>query len=207
MSTSLNERTIMMQRDVNGSQPLQNDEPTIQLVIKAQSGDAAALDAILKRNVPQLKRWAHGRLPAAARGHLDTSDVVQDAVLQILRRIHCFEPRHVGAMQAFLRRTVANRICDEARRQSRRPQPISLREDHPFTGISPHDAAIHAETDRRYRDALPRLRSKDRALVIAIVEWRWTYREIAQHFTFRTVGAARMATKRALRRLEIEISG
>jgi hypothetical protein len=44
-------------------------------------------------------------------------------------------------------------------------------------------------------------------LVIAIVEWRWTYRDIAQHFTFRTVGAARMATKRALRRLEIEISG
>ena len=78
------------------------------LVIKAKAGDAAALEAILQRCLPQLARWAHGRLPPTARGHLDTCDLVQDAAFQVIRRIDFFEPRHVGAMQAFLRRRPAN---------------------------------------------------------------------------------------------------
>ena len=42
--------------------PLLSDEPTIELVIKAQGGDRMAVEALLQRCLPQLKRWAHGRL-------------------------------------------------------------------------------------------------------------------------------------------------
>ena len=178
----------------------QSDEPTIELVIRAQAGDAAALEAILERSLPQLRRWAHGRLSPLVRGYLDTNDVVQDAVFQLLRRVPVFVPRHVGAMQAFLRRTVTNRICDEMRRIARHPQPIALAEDHPFTGISPQEAAIQAESYQRYRHALPLLRPKDRALVIARIELQWSFPEIARHFHLASDAAARMATKRALRR-------
>ena len=184
-----------------------SDEPTMELLLKAQAGDVGAVEAILERSLPRLRRWAHGRLPAVARGHLDTNDVIQDAVFQVLRRIDVFEPRHVNAMQAFLRRTVTNRICDEMRRLSRHPRPIALVDDQPGDGISPQEAAIQAETYQRYRDTLPRLRPRDRALVIARIELQWSYADIAQRFRMTTDAAARMAARRALRRFAIELNG
>ena len=45
-----------------------------------------------------------------------TEDLVQEAVLRVLRRLDTFEARHVGALQAFLRQTVRNLICDEIRK-------------------------------------------------------------------------------------------
>src|SRR5262245_47225133 len=66
---------------------LLSDEPTIELVVRAQSGDRHAVEALLQRSIPQLKRWAHGRLPAAARNTLDTGDLVQETVLHVLRRL------------------------------------------------------------------------------------------------------------------------
>src|SRR5262245_62009207 len=184
----------------------QSDEPTLELVTRAQSGDAAAVEALLERSLPQLRRWAHGRLSPIARGYLDTNDVVQDAVFQMLRRVPVFVPRHVGAMQAFLRRTVTNRIYDEMRRIARQPRPIALADDQPCTGISPQEAAIRAETYQRYRDTLPRLRPRDRALVIARIELQWSFVEIAQRFRMASEAAVRMPTKRALRRFEARMN-
>src|SRR5437870_7597371 len=78
-----------------------SDQPTIELIVRARDGDTGALEAILHRCLPQLKRWAHGRLPAAARGYLDTGDLVQEVALHAIRRLDTFKPRHVGAMQAY----------------------------------------------------------------------------------------------------------
>ena len=181
--------------------PLLSDEPTIELVIKAKAGDRAAVEALLQRCLPPLKRWAHGRLPAGARGHLDTGDLVQEAALHVVGRLDVFEPRHVGAMQAYLRQAVINRIRDEVRRISRRPPPVELPEDHPSDCTSPLEAAIQAETYQRYRHALTHLTSKDREMIVARVEVQWSLSEIAQRFGMPTVDAARMAVMRALRRL------
>ena len=95
-------------------------------MIKARDGDRLAVEALLQRCLPELKRWAHGRLPAAARGNLDTGDLVQETVLHVLRRLDHFEPRHVGAMQAYLQQSVINRIRDEVRKVTRRPAPSEL---------------------------------------------------------------------------------
>src|SRR5262245_29002524 len=95
------------ERDANPElAPLMSDEPTIELVVRAQGGDRLAVEALLERCLPPLKRWAHGRLPASARGRLDTGDLVQEAALHVVARIDRFEPRHVGAMQAYLRLSV-----------------------------------------------------------------------------------------------------
>src|SRR5258706_15544900 len=80
---------------------LLSDEPTMELVIRARKGDRMATEALLERCLPQLKRWAQGRLPAAARGSLDTNDLVQDAAINLVKRLEVFEPRHVGAMQGY----------------------------------------------------------------------------------------------------------
>src|SRR5688572_4225833 len=107
-------KSAALPHDGDGPGPaLLSDEPTIELVVKARRGDRLAIEALLQRSIPSLKRFAHGRLPPAARATLDTGDLVQETVMHVLRRLDTFEPRHVGAMQAYLRQSVINRIRDE----------------------------------------------------------------------------------------------
>ena len=180
---------------------LLSDEPTIELVVRARGGDRNAVEALLQRCLPSLRRWAHGRLPSAARGAFDTEDIVQDAALHALRRLDVFEPRHVGAMQAYLRQSVINRIRDEVRRIGRRPPPLELPEDQPAEGISQLELAIQSQAYDRYRAALMTLTPRERELIVARIEIQWSLTEIAQHFGMRTVDAARMAVTRAVKRL------
>ena len=181
--------------------PLLSDEPTIELVVRARGGDRPAMEALLERCLPPLKRWAHGRLPAAARGRLDTGDLVQEAALHAISNLDTFEPRHVGAMQAYLRLSVINRIRDEVRRIVRNPPPLELPEDHPSDRTSPLEFAIQAEAYEHYRKALSTLTPKDRELIVARIEVQWSLPEIAHRFGMRTVDAARMAVNRAVKRL------
>jgi RNA polymerase sigma-70 factor (ECF subfamily) len=182
---------------------LLSDQPTMELIIRARKGDASAVEAILQRCLPPLKRWAHGRLPPAARGHLDTGDLVQDAAINAIARLDKFEPRHVGAMQAYLRQSVINRIRDEMRRFTRRPVSVELPEDFKAEQPSPEEHAIHQQTYDRYRAALDTLKPRERELVIARVEAQWSTQEITEHFGFTTVDAGRMAVNRAMQRLGI----
>ena len=181
--------------------PLLSDEPTLELVVRARDGDHSAMEALLERCLPPLKRWAHGRLPAAARGRLDTGALVQEAALHVLRNLDPFEPRHVGAMQAYLRQSVINRIRDEVRRIVRQPPPEELGEDLSADRTSPLEFAIKAEAYDHYREALSRLTVKDRELVVGRVEVQWSLAEIAHRFGMPTVDAARMAVNRAVKRL------
>lgn len=178
-----------------------SDEPTIELVIKARDGDRLAVEALLQRCLPELKRWAHGRLPAAARGNLDTGDLVQETVLHVLRRLDHFEPRHVGAMQAYLHQSVINRIRDEVRKVTRRPAPGELPVDLTADDTSPLETTVRNEAYRRYRAALQELSSRDKTFIVARIEAQWSVPEIARHFGIKSVDAARMAVSRAVKRL------
>lgn len=184
-----------------GDPTLLSDEPTIELVVRARDGDRMAVEALLQRSIPSLRRFAHGRLPPAARGSLDTGDLVQETVLHVLRRLDSFEPRHVGAMQAYLRQSVINRIRDEVRRIGRHPTPAELPDDLVSEMPSPLEEAVRAEAYDRYRAVLVQLSPRDREMVVARIEAQWNLGEIAQRFNMRTVDGARMAVTRALRRL------
>lgn len=180
---------------------LLSDEPTIELIIRARRGDSSAVEAILQRCLPPLTRWAHGRLPAAARGALDTAGLVQEAAMSAIARLDSFEPRRVGAMQAYLRQSAINLIRDEMRRLARRPAAVELPPEIPSRDPSPLDEALEHETYDRYRQAMSRLKPRERELVIARVEAQWSIAEIAGHFGFITVDAARVAVHRAVQKL------
>jgi RNA polymerase sigma-70 factor, ECF subfamily len=200
-TTGMSEPRRAVPREDPAPTPLLSDEPTIELVIRARAGDRPAMEALLERCLPPLKRWAHGRLPAAARGRLDTGDLVQEAALHVLGCLDHFEPRHVGAMQAYLRQSVINRIRDEVRWIGRQPPPLELPEDLTSDRTTPLEAAIRAEAYEHYRDALSKLSTKDREMIVARIEVQWGLAEIAQRFGMRTVDAARMAVSRAVKRL------
>ena len=182
-------------------------ESTLSLLTRARAGDARALDELLARYIPALQRWARGRLPLGARDLADTSDLVQETLIKVFKKIDGFEYRGAGAFQAYLRQAVMNRIRNELRRAGRRPQPVALDEREPDEGLSPLEAAIGAETVERYEAALQRLREEDRELVVARVELGLTYAEMADALQKPSADAARMAVGRALVRLAEEMRG
>lgn len=195
-----------MARKRNARSPtLLSDESTVELVLKARAGNRFAVEALLQRCLPALRRWAHGRLPPAARDSMDTGDLVQEVVIKVLSRLDTFEPQHVGAMQALLRTAVINRVRDEVRRVGRRPAPAELPDSIPSGDETPEEIVIRKQAYDRYHAALAHLRSKDRELVVARIEAQWTVQEITQYFGFSTTPAARMAVTRALKRLVKEL--
>jgi RNA polymerase sigma factor (sigma-70 family) len=182
-------------------------ETTISLLDRAKDGDSSALDQLVERSLPPLRRWARGRLPQYARGLGDTQDVVQDAVLRTLPRLSSFEARHPGALQAFLRQAVANRIIDEIRKVTRRPNQGELQDNEPDPGPSPLEQAIGREGFERYEAALQQLRPSDREAIIARIELQQSYEEVAIALGKPSADAARVAVTRAIARLVGLMSG
>jgi RNA polymerase sigma-70 factor (ECF subfamily) len=178
---------------------------SLQLLARAQAGDPLALDDLLARYLPGLRRWASGRLPNWARDLADTDDVVQDALARAFKRIGQFEARREGALRAYLRQAVFNRIRDEFRRSGRRPPPLELGSDVAADDTSPLDQAIGGETAARYEEALQRLRPEDREAIIVRVELGSTYQEAATALEKPTADAARVAIGRALVKLAREM--
>ncbi len=85
-------------------------------MFKARSGDRSAENEIVRRNLPELTQYARGRLPGAARSGSDTEDLVQDTMIQALKRLQTFDPSRRGSFQAYLRTSLRHRVCDEVRR-------------------------------------------------------------------------------------------
>jgi RNA polymerase sigma factor (sigma-70 family) len=180
---------------------------TVVLLTRAKAGDEHALNEIFQRYIPDLRRWAQGRLPRWARDMADTQDLVQEAVFQTVRRLDTFEHRGEGALRAYLRQAVMNRIRDELRRAGRHPALNGLDDGIPSREPSPLERAIGTQTVERYEAALQRLSEDDRELLIARIELGLTYAEVAQATARPTPAAARMAVSRALLRLAEELGG
>jgi RNA polymerase sigma-70 factor (ECF subfamily) len=180
---------------------------TIDLLERFKQGDEEAVNLLVERSIPPLKRWARGRLPQWARSIAETQDLVQHAVLRALPHLKKFEARHPGALQAYLRQAVDNHIRDEIRKVKVRPPATQLSDEQPDGGPSPLERAIGRESLERYETALQTLRPVDREAIIARVELQQSYEEIAIALGKPTADAARMAVVRALRNLLKAMSG
>jgi RNA polymerase sigma-70 factor (ECF subfamily) len=188
-----------------GAGSLGDSESTFDLIARARAGDPQAVERLFARHLRPLQRWASGRLPRWARDLADTDDLVQDTLLQTFKRIGDFEPRGVGALQAYLRRAVVNRLRDELRRQGRRPDSTDLEGVELDAAQSPLEEAIGREALEKYERALQQLKPEEREAIIARVEMGYSYEELAQVLGKPTADAARKAAQRALVRLAEEM--
>ena len=184
---------------------MDESESSFTLVERACRGDERALNDLCTRYLPRLERWAHGRLPAYARGPLDTHDLVQEALAGVAHRIRTFEPHHKGAFQAYVRQALLNRVRDQIRYADRRPTAY-LDYDKASSDPSPLEAAIGREALERYEAALDRLAPADRTAIILRVELGCPIAEVAEALDKPSLDAARMAVTRALVRLAAEMS-
>jgi RNA polymerase sigma-70 factor (ECF subfamily) len=180
-------------------------ESTLRLIERARAGDQQALERLFALHLKPLQRWARGRLPNWARDLADTDDLVQDTLLQTFKRIEDFEPRGVGALRAYLRQAVLNRIRNELRRKGRQPEATDLDDIEVESLESPLEQAIGREAVERYEAALDRLTPDEREAIIARVEMGYSYEELAEALGKPTPDAARKAARRALVRLAEEM--
>lgn len=171
-----------------------------RLLDRARGGDGSALDALFSRYAPWLRRWTRGRLPKWTRGFVDTSDLVQDVLLNTFTRLSRFEPRRKKALRAYLRLAVENRIRDEMRRAVRRPALDGLDDAAAPAATS----VMNQETWARYLSALGRLKVRDRRLIVGRVEIGYSFKQLGDIHEIDS-DAARKATERALERLAVEM--
>jgi RNA polymerase sigma-70 factor (ECF subfamily) len=182
-----------------------DSEETRELIDRAREGDPLAAERLFARHLRPMQRWARGRLPQWARDVADTDDLVQDALLQTFKRIGDFQARGVGALQAYLRQAVVNRVRDELRRKGRRPDSTDVDDKYLEAVGSPLEEAIGREALEHYEGALQRLKPEERELIVARVEMEYTYEELAQVLGKPSPEAARKAAQRALVRLAEEM--
>ena len=185
---------------------IDSPETTFHLIELARQGDQDALDRLFAQHLKPLRRWAQGRLPLWARDLADTDDLVQDVLTQTFKRLDAFEIRGVGALRAYLRQAVTNRIRDELRRKGRHPESTDLDGIEVDESESPLEQAIGRQAVERYERALQRLTPAEREVIIARVEQGYSYDELAEALGKPTSEAARKAARRALLRLAAEMS-
>jgi RNA polymerase sigma factor (sigma-70 family) len=173
------------------------------LIARARAGDTRALSALFRLQGDQLRRWARRRLPQWARRLYDTADLVQDTLLKTFQRIDRFENRGRGALQAYLRQAVTNRIRDEVRKVSRRPIASLDAEafELPGSDPGPHQLTLDAEQERKYKAALALLTDEERVLIVGRIELGYNYDQLALVSGRATPGAARVAARRAVQKL------
>jgi RNA polymerase sigma factor (sigma-70 family) len=173
---------------------------TLELLERFKLGDDEAVNALLERSIPPLRRWARGRLPGWARSLAETEDLVQTALMRALPKLKEFEARHPGALLAYLRQAVANHIRDEIRKASIRPAS-EISDVHMDGNPSPLEQVIGREGFERYEAALAKLRPVDREAIIARVELQQSYEEVALALQKPSANAARVAVARAVQNL------
>jgi len=176
-------------------------ETTAFLLEQIRGGDENAGHRLVKRYLPALQGWARGRLPASARGMVDTDDLVQVTLVRALNRLEGFEQRHEGAFFAYLRTILLNVLRDEVRRSQRKPGGDEVDENLRDPSPSLLDEIASKEIMQAYEDALSQLPVKQQEAVILRVEMGLTHPEVAEATGMASAGAARMAVSRALVRL------
>lgn len=185
-----------------GSPGSRDLETTIVLLERVRRGERRATERLVRRYMPELLRWAHGRLPHYCRPLDDTQTLVLDSLESALSHLEKFEYRREGAFLSYLRTIFMNKLRDKARKPRQQFLPET---DVPGTD-SPEDDMVRTEFWGTYDKALAALPERMREAVILRLELDWSFARIATAIHSPTANAARMYVTRGIRRLASEMN-
>jgi RNA polymerase sigma-70 factor (ECF subfamily) len=187
------------------------------LVRRVRAGDEAAARELFERHLPALRAKARARLPAALRGKIAESDVIQDAWLAAFLSIGKFEERGDGSFAAWLRTILEHKIGHEIERHIAADKRDVRREQRMRTGsvdgfgaapdqTSPSQAAVSAEEQEVLRAAVASL-PDDYATVVRLVHIEGLKLADAGARMGRSADAARKLYGRALEAMADRLGG
>ena len=86
-----------------------------ELVLRASRGEAQAVDELLVRHLPGLRRYVDARMGPGLRALESGGDVVQSVCRELLEDLPGFEFRGEEAFRAWLQRTALRKLIDHQR--------------------------------------------------------------------------------------------
>ncbi len=194
---------------------------TEELIERASRGDSSAAEALLAGHRERLRRMIAARLDRRLATRADASDVVQESLVAAARDLPAYLQARPLPLAAWLwqfaseriaklrrfhigtkRRTVSREECVAPRFGSE--SMTNLVERLAASGTSPSQHVIRDEERRSVTDALKRLPSSDREVLILRNVDQLAMAEIAASLGI-TEGAAKVRHLRALRRLRAEL--
>jgi RNA polymerase sigma-70 factor (ECF subfamily) len=156
-----------------------DSQETEGLLEQAAAGDSLARERLLKRHRPRLREFVEAHLDPALRARLDASDVVQEAQLEVARRLPDFLRRRPMPFRLWLRKTAYERLLmlrrqhvGAARRAVGREVALPDRSSLALAQqlLAPHSTpsrrADREEQARRVQQALARLAEADREVLL-----------------------------------------
>lgn len=192
-------------------------DETRELLDLAAAGDAAAVARLIERHRDALRRLIAARLDRGVARRVDASDVVQDVLVDVHRRLADYLADQKMPFHLWLRQLAQDRMIDAyrrhraaARRSTDREQPLAaappdrsafdlaaqLRDGQP----TPATAATRRELAERFGAAIDALDPIDREVIVMRHFEQLANQEVAQALGL-SEPAAGMRYLRALRRL------
>ena len=163
-----------------------------ELVKKAQKGDQAAFDALLRRHYNQV----YAICRRLAGNEADALDATQEALITLVRRIDRFDGR--SKFTTWMHRVVVNACLDELRRRGRRPVPSAVEEQPLAAAERPVADTVADRLD--IESALAQLPETFRVPLVLCDQLGMSYEEIAQEMDI-PPGTVRSRISRGRRRL------
>jgi RNA polymerase sigma-70 factor (ECF subfamily) len=191
---------------------------TCGLLERIAGGDRQALERLLEHFRPGLHAFVTARLDPRVRARMDPSDVVQEAQLEVVRRMDDFLRRRPMPFHLWVRKTAYERLLNlrrDHRRRARRsvdrevalPEHSSLLVARPFLAgaPSPSQQLAAREVADRVGRAVAQLPEADREILLMRHAEELPYEEIACLLEVEPA-AARKRYGRALIRLQKVLS-
>lgn len=135
------------------------------LVARAQSGDAVALDRLIAAMRPVVMRYCRSRLGTYAGGIDAADDVAQETCVAVLRMLPRYQ-RQGSPFQAFVYAIAANKVADMQRRYHRSAVLIEEVPDREEPSPTPEQHAMAAVHLTVARELLARLPSRTREVLL-----------------------------------------
>lgn len=193
-------------------------QETIQLLQKAKAGDTSARNELMDRHRASLQQMVRMRLDRKLASRLDSSDIVQDVLIEANRRLDDFIASEGMPFHLWLRQLARDRIIDMHRRH-RGAEKRSVEKEQRIQGggfgdrsslelaaqlrdpeLTPAAAALKNELQERFVMALEELSEEDRDIITMRNFEHLTNSEVAQSLGL-SQPAAGMRYLRALQRL------
>ncbi|MCU0873793.1 MAG: sigma-70 family RNA polymerase sigma factor [Pirellulaceae bacterium] len=162
--------------------PASPDVDTDELLLLANQGEPSAVQRLLERHRPRLRRMIELRLDKRLSAHVAPSDIVQDSLLDASRKLNDYLATRPLPFYPWLRAIAWQRLQDQYRRHmlaKRRsvkceepalPLPdqsaMLLASHFVDPGSSPSQRLLREESQRRIRDALDHLDPTDREILV-----------------------------------------
>lgn len=198
-------------------------EKTHELLDLARDGDDGAAGRLLERHRESLRRMADMRLDAKIRQRVDASDIVQEALIEVNRRLPTYLENPVMPFHLWVRQIMTDRLIDAHRRHRvSKKRTVDLEQapvvaanlDHSTIQfgnqvtdgeLTPAAAAIQNEMQRKFEAAIEDMDDQDQEIIVMRHFENLTNQEVAQVLGL-SEPAASMRYLRAMRRLRKEFS-